>query len=215
MNDEADSDSAPPHTRRTQRSTTIRQAARSRLGTSAPAPSTRFGPLWSTSRPESPGRFLETIDLAPDRGRSEPEWNFGLLRNDSSSKPEYTALKNLLAAIGTGAPAALEPLKLSIESGPDDFRTLVLQRADGSYLIALWRLTSVWDRHASTPIAVPPQRVKLSLPDARSVGPIAPMASTSETALPLSHSRVVVDVAGDPLVLRVLPETGCSAPCAG
>jgi hypothetical protein len=148
--------------------------------------------------------FLETIDLAPDRGRSEPEWNFGLLRNDFSPKPEYTALKNLLAAIGTGAPAALEPLKLSIESGPDDFRTLVLQRADGSYLIALWRLTSVWDRHASTPIAVPPQRVKLSLPDARSVGAIAPMASTSKTALPLSHSRVVVDVAGDPLVLRVV-----------
>jgi hypothetical protein len=148
--------------------------------------------------------LYELIDLKPDPGRSEPESNFGLLRNDFSPKPAYTALKNLLAAVGTGAPAALEPLKLSIESGPDDLRTLVLQRADGSYLVALWRLASVWDRHRSTPIAVPAQRVELRLPAAGSVGAIKPMASTIETPLALSHGRVAVDVAGDPVVLRVV-----------
>jgi hypothetical protein len=148
--------------------------------------------------------FYEAIDLAPDPGRTEPEWNFGLLRNDFSPKPAYTALKNLLSAVGSGAPAALEPLTLSVDSGPDDLRTLVLQRADGSYVVALWRLASVWDRHASTPIAVPAQRVELSLPDASSVGAIEPVPSSTETPLSLSNGRVTVELGGDPILLRVL-----------
>jgi hypothetical protein len=148
--------------------------------------------------------FYEAIDLQPDPGRSEPEWNFGLLRNDFSPKPAYTALKNLLTAVGTGAPRGLEPLKLSVESGPDDLRTLVLQRADGSYVIALWRLASVWDRDARAPISVPGGQVELNIQDAKSVGVIEPMVSTTETPLSLSEGRVAVDVAGDPLLLRVV-----------
>jgi hypothetical protein len=148
--------------------------------------------------------FYEAIDLAPDPGRTEPEWNFGLLRNDFSPKPAYLALKNLLTAVGTGAPAALEPLTLSVESGPNDLRTLVLQRADGSYVIALWRLASVWDRHASTPIPVPGSKVELDIPGARRVGAIEPMVSSTETPLSLSDGRVAVEVGGDPILLRVV-----------
>lgn len=147
--------------------------------------------------------LYELIDEYPDPSRTKPNWHFGLLRSDFSPKPAFTALKNMLAIVGTGAPATLKPIRFSA-SGRG--RGLVIQKADGSYIGFLWRLDSVWDRDARQPISVSPQRVTITLPDARWVRLIRPMESTAETDLPLRNQQVQVDLGGDPIALHAAME---------
>jgi hypothetical protein len=147
--------------------------------------------------------LYELIDYSPDPGATDAEKHFGLLRNDFSAKPAFAALKNLIAVLGTGSAPSLAKLRLEVEQGPWDLRVLTLRRADGSYLVVLWRLASVWNRDARTAITVAPQAVRLSLPDTVSVRKIEPMSSTAELPVPLVDRRVSVGIAGDPVVLRL------------
>jgi hypothetical protein len=143
--------------------------------------------------------LYELIDLWPDPGKTEAESNFGLLRNDFSPKPAFTALKNMLEIVGTGAPSRLEPLRFSASGR---CRYLLIQKADGSYVAFLWRLDSVWDRDARQPISVAPEPVTITVPDARWVRLIRPMESTEETPLTLHDHQVEVELAGDPIALH-------------
>jgi hypothetical protein len=147
--------------------------------------------------------LYELIDVEPDPRGTDPARHFGLLRHDFSPKPAFSALKNLLALIGTTPPSAVSPLRFSVEDGPGDLRHLVLERGDGSHLVVLWRLVSVWDRDRRRAITVAPQRVEVSLPDAAAVSLIVPTVSSAEWPLPVKNGRIHVPLAGDPLVLRV------------
>jgi hypothetical protein len=147
--------------------------------------------------------IYEAIDLWPDPGKTNPEWNFGLLRNDFTPKPAYTYLKNLLATTTSPDHTSLAPLKLNVEQGPSDLRTLLLRQADGDYVLALWRHASVWDRDARKPITVDPADVRISLPTAEAVARVEPHVSTAESSVPVSDRRVTIPVGGDAVLLVI------------
>lgn len=156
--------------------------------------------------------LYEAADVWPDPQLRKSSWNFGLLRHDLSPKPAYTALKNLLAlAGGAGRTPSSRPLSLAISTRAGDLRRLVLQKADGSYLVILWRLASVWDRERRTALSVPARAVTVDLPSARSVTLARPVASDEMRPLRMRGQRVRVDVAGAPLVLEVKPERRLSS----
>ena len=55
----------------------------------------------------------ELIDDKPDPTATDPQQHFGLLRNDYTPKPAFTALQNLLALVGpTQGNTTLQPLRL-------------------------------------------------------------------------------------------------------
>lgn len=149
--------------------------------------------------------LYEAVDLWPNPARNQPESNFGLLRNDLTPKPAYTAVKNLLTTVGAEAPpAVLRPLGMVVEQQPADLRTLVLARGDGTYVVALWRHASVWNRDQRVPLTVASSPVRLLL-DAEAVTAVRPMDSPAEAPVALDHRRVTVGVAGDPVLLHVTP----------
>lgn len=96
----------------------------------------------------------ELIDEFPDRGGDEPEWNFGLLREDLSPKPAFIAVRNLIGALEDPGPG-FTPGRLDFALGGDTeaLRSLLLQKRDGRFYLALWRATSVWDADARAPLA--------------------------------------------------------------
>jgi hypothetical protein len=147
--------------------------------------------------------LYELIDEWPDAAKRDAESNFGLLRNDFSPKPAFLALRNLLAILSRQAPASLRPLRLGIAGPMNDVRQLTLHRLDGTYLIFLWRLASVWDRDGRRPLAVAPVRLTVSLPDASRVTQINPIASTQEHPLAIQDRKVQLDLGGDPVALHV------------
>ena len=74
-------------------------------------------------------------------------------------------------------PAAPRPARARL-----GVRRLVLQRADGTVLVALWRLASVWDRTARRDVRVKARAVTVALPGAAAVRVSRPVAGTTSRA---------------------------------
>jgi hypothetical protein len=149
----------------------------------------------------------ELIDEKPDPNERDPEQHYGLLRNDFTPKPAFTALKNLLTLVGRGGEQPdLRPLRMHLSGADEGVRELVLQKADGTYLVALWRLKDAWDieRRRVLPIARRPVTVRL--PGAARVGEADPIASDDLRPMRLRHGRVRLELGGRPLVLHVTPK---------
>ncbi len=109
----------------------------------------------------------ELVDEFPDGARDEPESNFGLLRNDLSPKPAFTALRNLTAILAdSGAPATPGSLDYTVSGDTRGLQQVLLQKSDGSYYLALWREESVWDNQGRTPEDAASANVQLSFGEA-------------------------------------------------
>jgi hypothetical protein len=150
----------------------------------------------------------ELLDEKADPRGRDAEQHFGLLRHDFSRKPAFTALRNLLTVVGRerGRPS-LRPLRMAISGPKGDVRRLVLQKADGSYVVALWRLASVWDRNRRHRLHVAPRSLAIQLPGARRVRVADPIRSASERGLRLRHGAVHVRLGARPLLLHVAGPT--------
>lgn len=154
----------------------------------------------------------ELIDETPEPGQRDPEQHFGLLRHDFSPKPAFTALKNLLTLVGRrGQPSRLRPLRLTVARAGEDVRRLVLQKADGSYLVVLWRLASVWDRERRQARRVAPRSLAVHVPETAQVAAADPVASDALRALRLRRGSVRIELAGRPIILHVTLRRSLSA----
>lgn len=105
----------------------------------------------------------ELVDGKPDPGLVDPQQHFGLLRDDLSPKPAFSAVRTLIGALraSPGPPASELPSWELAGDGATKVEHLTLRRDDGSMVIALWRAVSVWDDKART--ALDPGRLPVEL----------------------------------------------------
>jgi hypothetical protein len=133
---------------------------------------------------------------------------FGLLRTDLSRKPAFITVRNLLRTVDAGSAPVASPggLRYGLEGASPDLRQLLLRSADGSFRLVLWRQVSVWDPWALKDLSPAPQHVEVVLGE-----PVAlaqrfdPVMSDGETARVANPTRIPVDLAGAPVVLRLIP----------
>jgi hypothetical protein len=108
--------------------------------------------------------IYELLDEKPEPRLADPEQHFGLLRNDFSPKPAFTAVKTLIAVMRSRAPSrpgrALA-WTLAVD-GDEAVEHITLVRRDGARVIALWRPVSVWDRDARRAVEPGQAEVELS-----------------------------------------------------
>lgn len=122
----------------------------------------------------------EFIDGYENPSRSEREANFGLIRNDGSVKPSYTAMKNLITLLNDKGPAFTPgTLPYSINGGDSLTRKTLLQKRDGSYWLAVWQDSKVWDQDARTAIDPPNRPLTLNLPNQSAIQLYSPNQSTN------------------------------------
>jgi hypothetical protein len=155
----------------------------------------QFIDLWSPSQ-------------AQQYGISGAENSFGLLRWDLTPKPSFIALRNLLRVVnGDSAPVASpRGMRIRLDGAGPDVRSLLLRSADGSYALALWRTVSVWDYVGKKDLDPAPDRVDVVLGQPVALGQrFDPVMSSSETKRWDDPSRISVDLAGAPVVLRLTP----------
>jgi hypothetical protein len=153
----------------------------------------------------------ELVDEKPERAGRNPEQHFGLMRNDFTPKPAYTALRNLLKVVGpNGGAPRLRPLRLGV-SGPAHARSMVLQRADGTYVVALWRLASAWNTDRGRAIRVAPRGVNITLPGTSGVRVVDPVASSGGWKVRLRHGHIRLRLGDRPLLLTVAPKGAAAA----
>ena len=110
------------------------------------------------------------------------EWSttgYGLLANDFSQKPAFTALKNLISTLQDPG-AAFTPglLHYSLSGNTNTLQHLLLQKRDGSYWLILWLEQSSYDATNNVATPVTPQSVTLSLGLGSSFGQLIQFDST-------------------------------------
>ncbi|MEX2447927.1 MAG: hypothetical protein WD404_04190 [Solirubrobacterales bacterium] len=155
----------------------------------------------------------ELLDEAA--GSDDREDNFGLLRHDLSEKPAFSALRNTIRILeDPGASFAPGSLDYSLSGSPSDLRQVLLQKSDGSFYLALWRASSVWDpvkRVTLSPsTATVTVDVNSTLATAERYAPNtsdAPLASFPDPNGPLS-----VGVGPQVTILKLAPAVATSPP---
>jgi hypothetical protein len=93
--------------------------------------------------------LYELIDSASDASRTKPDANLSPLRHDGSEKPAFRALTNLLRITDDPGPR-FEPRSLDYTLGGSKagLHQTLLQKRDGTFLLALWLERSSYDTGA-------------------------------------------------------------------
>ena len=135
------------------------------------------------------------------------ESNFGLLRQDGSPKPAFTALQNLIALLQDGpgdfAPGSLSYTKTGTTTKVQHTQ---LQKQDGRFYLILWQEVPSFDLVNQRDIAVPlfffNEKVSTEIYTARLYQPLQSAAPTAQYNNPRS---LVLNVSDAPLVLELAP----------
>jgi hypothetical protein len=152
----------------------------------------------------------ELIDEKPEAGLRDPEQHFGILRNDYSEKPAFTALQGMLRILGRPAPVAPTTLDVGLGGDLTGVQSMLLRKAEGRFTLALWQSASEWDTRTRRPLAVPERQVTLALPADADVALGRP-ARSGAALTPAGRTRTVsLSVPADPLLVEI--DFGASAP---
>ncbi|MEM8529942.1 MAG: hypothetical protein AAGF95_03815 [Chloroflexota bacterium] len=135
------------------------------------------------------------------------EASFGLLRNDGSEKPAYKAIKNMITILeDTDGSFDPDTLDLSISGGDDSIHHTLLQKADGTFYLALWQEKPSWDRHERKEISVPSQDVTLTfttaIEQARLYTPLTSAEAVEEHTQP---DKLTLSVPDHPVIIALQP----------
>ena len=154
----------------------------------------------------------ELVDEFPNPAQDEPESNFGLLRNDLSPKPAFTALRNLTTILAdpdlSFAPGSLD---YTVSGDTGDLQQVLLQKSDGSYYLALWRAESVWNNQSRTPETAASGSVQVSFADDVASAEEFQPNSSSQTVRSLSTAAPLSLKIGPQVVIVRLSSTGAPA----
>jgi hypothetical protein len=151
--------------------------------------------------------LYELVDEKPDPGLIDAEQHFGLLRNDLSPKPAFTAVQTMIRAIreSGGPPSSIDfGWRLDVPGG-QEVKHVTLARRDGSHVIALWRPVSVWDRDARRDLDFGTVGVRLTFadPGASDIAVWRPSLSTEPVLRREQVSRLGLQLAGDLVLVSV------------
>ncbi len=136
--------------------------------------------------------------------QSDAEANYGMLRNDGSAKPAYTALKNMLGVLADpGGQYAAGSLNFSVAGTTGTIRQALFQKRDGRFYLVLWNDVLVYNTNSKSDIsnAAVPVTVTFGV-QPRSVMRYQPVTSAAGTSVTAAKS-IVVSVPDSPVILEI------------
>jgi hypothetical protein len=140
----------------------------------------------------------ELVDQRPDPELDDRESNFGLLRNDLAKKPAFDALANTIHL--------LEDPDYSLSGETANLHEVLLEKRDGTFYLALWRIASVWDPIAKTAIDPPSEPVTIAVqPGIEAASEYLPNVSTAPVRTLTAPSQVSVDVGPGIVLIELTP----------
>jgi hypothetical protein len=110
--------------------------------------------------------IYEFLDLKPNPGKTDPELNFGLVRNNGTPKPAFQALKNLIQTLKDPG-RSFQPKSLNYQLGGRlaNVQKTLMQKRNGDFYLALWLGVPIWEANERKLLTVPAQAVTVTLND--------------------------------------------------
>ena len=139
-------------------------------------------------------------------GSPQGDDGLGLFDYTGAAKPVATAIHNLTGILAGGAGGgALTPLNYTLAGLPSTGNSLLLQKADGSYVVAVWAEPQIWNNTTHSEIAAPSKTVTLSLPTSygavqvfdplTGTTPISSFSSVSSVQFTLTDHPILISLA--------------------
>jgi hypothetical protein len=146
--------------------------------------------------------LYELVDESADTG-------YGLLANDFSAKPAYTAVKNLIGTLkDPGSSFTAAKLNYSVSGNTNTMQHLLLQKRDGSYWLVLWLEQSSYDSTNVVSTKVTPQNVTLSIGAGTKLGELVQFdtsGNATTTALPSGDYATPLTLSDQVTIVQVQP----------
>jgi hypothetical protein len=132
-----------------------------------------------------------------------PEANFGLVRYDFTVRPAYVAIKNIIALLQENSPRAkLDKLDIRLTGQTKELKTALLQKNDGTFVLALWQDLPVWDRRIRGDLRNEPLPVEVALPEVMELSLYRP--SSGSRPITSSTNRTIKVLVPDEVVMLTL-----------
>ena len=139
--------------------------------------------------------------------QADAESNYGMMRNDGSPKPAYTAMKNMLTLLADPGAAYTPstPLNYTLAGATPTIRQALFQKRDGRFYLVLWNDVLVYNTSSKSDISNPtvPVTVQLAV-QPRSITRYQPLVGATGSTITPSRS-VAVAVADNPIILEITP----------
>ena len=138
--------------------------------------------------------------------------NYGLLYNDGSNKPAFTAIKNMTTLLKEpGANFGPGSLDYTLSGNTDDIHSTLLQKSKGEFYLILWQEVRSWDNDNKKEIPVGNREIKVNLATNISRAEVyVPKDSGSPTLTQDAPSGgrlsdLTVSVPDHPLIIKLVP----------
>jgi hypothetical protein len=136
------------------------------------------------------------------------EGSLGLFHSDGSPKAAATAIHNLGVILADTAANATSfttsALDVAVTGLSATGKTLLMQKADGDYSLAIWAEPDIWNEQTRTAIDAPSQSVTVTL--GKAAGAITvydPLTGTSAIASAADANSITVKVTDHPLIIDI------------
>lgn len=154
-----------------------------------------------------PQTFLYEL-LDQHANSTNSEYNFGLFYADGTPKPAATAIHNLTTLLsdhgGSFTPGQLG-FQLSGTLATDN--SLLMEKSDGSFWLAVWNETRLSGPTSPTDISVPNHTVTLTLAGTANVQVFDPLSGTSSVQSANGTTSIALSVPDHPILVEIQPVT--------
>ena len=138
--------------------------------------------------------------------QADAESNYGLLHNDGSPKPAYTAIKNLLSLLADpGSSYSPGSLNFSLSGTTGTIRQSLFQKRDGRFYLVLWNDVQTYDVQAKQDRSNAPVPVTVTFGTAHNLSVYQPYTQSAALSTSSNATSVVVNVPDHPLVIEISP----------
>ncbi|QHN05013.1 hypothetical protein FTO74_17865 [Granulicella sp. WH15] len=129
----------------------------------------------------------------------------GLFYLDDTPKPAALAIARLTKLLAD-RPSRPQAIPMMLEGMPETGHSLVLTRADGSILVALWNEVSIWDTKSMKSLATQPVKVRLLVRGREALQLFDPVNDTRESFTKASGGEVSVEVPDHVVLIVFAPQ---------
>lgn len=143
-----------------------------------------------------------------DPAQMNQELHFGLVRNDGSPKPAFTALSNMIAILRDtpGGAATSGSLAYQLDGQTQSLTHTLLRKKNGVYYLALWQEVPSWDEKALKDLAVQPVELQVAFQKPfRRVNLYNPMSGTRPIQEWNKAAKLSVPVPDSVVILELMP----------
>ncbi|MDT8333520.1 hypothetical protein RQ831_20925 [Roseomonas gilardii] len=152
--------------------------------------------------------IYELFDSYEDSDGTNQEAHYGLFDYDGTAKEAAVALHNLTAILSDTADTAESfttgTLDYTVENLPSSGHSLLFEKSDGTYELAVWNEQQIWDSTTNTEIATEATTVTVSLGQVfATVTVYDPLDGTDAIATYSNVSSISISINDHPLIIEL------------